>query len=319
MPSPISKVINSVVAVKESMRRDRTDNNTELIDSDISFDSVNATRDEIVEQPRKRITWKRVLYHPLTWIAIGVHAALLIVPFNPAPPVVEQPKEETTEDEAIPIDLLNLSEIATSEPPPPESTDTPPPPPPDSATPPPAASPAPPQPSAQAAPPTPDPAAQPIAPDPNQSTAPDPDPTTPDPVPVPPNTPPAPAYDPSGDQQQFIANLGQLGLNSFDLSSIGYPRPGDFREEANAGFFVNGDAPAQGVKSAQQIDKQPSDVYNQITTGYSQTGITFQEMPSYGGEQLYHAITPQGDTLMYFSLARLKGSTLLVIWEDSPI
>lgn len=320
MPSPISKAIERVVSVKERILR------AQNYDSNLMADSSRLPRDLSVktaitnksasdshsdghrEPPRKRVTWKRVLYHPLTWLAVGLHVALLVVPFDPSPPIAIEPEEEAEEtDEAIPIDLLNLSEIATSEPPP----ETPP------AEPPPAAPPAPAPPQAAPAPP---PTAQAPTPDPVQQT-PDPAQQTPDPVQPPPEPtqPPPPAYDPSGDQQLFVQNLGAIGLNTYDLAAVGLPTAREFKEPANAPFFLAGDSPVPNAKSVQQIDKEPGDVFDQVTSSYASTGITFTQEQAYGGEELYHAITPDGNTLMYFSLVRLKGSTLLVIWNEQPV
>jgi len=276
-------------------------NNPRLLTKDSVIDAaVSGTQGDL---QRKRVTWKRVLYHPLTWLAVSLHVGLLVVPFNPAPPVSVEPEEETEEaDEAIPIDLLNLSELATSAPPPPP--DSPPPP---ANTPPAPAAPAAQPPAAQApAPPVPDPAQSPAA------QVPDPVQPTPDPA------PPPPAYDPSGDQQLFVQNLGAIGLNTYDLSAIGLPTAREFKEPANAPFFLSGDQPVASAKSIQQIDKEPGDVYSQVTSSYASTGITFTQEPAYGGEELYHAVTPDNQTLMYFSLVRLKGSTLLVIWNEKP-
>ena len=292
-------------------------------------------------QPRKRLKWKRVLYHPLTWLATGLHVALLVLPFNPAPPVVanledkpEETPEETLEepDEAIPVDLLNLSEIATSEPPPTTPSPKPPPiaslptpPPPSPASAPPALAPqraAPiPQPAEPAAlpepePQTPEPQSTPEPQTPEPQT---PEPQTPEPEPQTPEPEPQPAYDPAGDQQLFVQNLGAIGLNPYDLDAIGLPAPKDFKKPVNAPFFLNGDAPVPNAKTVQWLDREPSDVFKQIENSYASTGITFAQEPAYGGEELYHAITSEGQTLMYFSLARLTGSTLLVIWSEKPI
>ena len=66
----------------------------------------------------RRITLKKVLYHPLTWLAVGFHVLLLVVPFGGGAnsDLAETPEEDS--EAAIPVDLLNLSDIATSTPPP---------------------------------------------------------------------------------------------------------------------------------------------------------------------------------------------------------
>ncbi|MEM6452800.1 MAG: hypothetical protein AAF703_21095 [Cyanobacteria bacterium P01_D01_bin.105] len=322
MPSPISKVIESVIAVKARVMGEQAHDSDFVVDNrELSTDiateistsetatpetatSKKTTSEKTTGQLRRRVTWKRVLYHPLTWLAVGLHVALLVVPFDPAPPIAVEPEEDVEpEDEAIPIDLLNLSEIATSEPPPAEPL--------------PAEPPAP----QQAPPVAPPPAAQAPQPDPVQSN-PDPAQQTPEATTQPtqaPTQPPPPAYDPSADQQLFVQNLGAIGLNTYNLDAIGLPAARDFKEPANAPYFLNGETPVPNARSVQQIDKEPGDVFEQVQSSYASTGITFTQELAYGGEELYHAVTPEGQTLMYFSLVRLKGSTLLVIWNGQPV
>ena len=269
-------------------------------------------------QPAKarKLTLKKVLYHPLTWVALGFHLLLLFVPFSD-----RASNEEVLEDlengpeEAIAIDLLNLSEIATSTPPPAEPPPT---------EPPPAAPPAP-----SAPPPAPSQAAIPPEPVDNPTEVPSEAPTVEEPateapveqpvdeapVEVPPD-PPLPAYDPGEDQSVFIKNLGAVGLN--DYTDQGLPPTNFFRDPDNAGYFLNGDQPVQGAASARWVDKGPSDVLNQLQTSYAPTGIVFTQLQNYGGEELYELTTPTGQTFMHISLVRLKGSTLLVIWQDRP-
>ena len=316
MPSPISKlIVSKPIEPVDSLSAD------EPLTDEMTVESISEAAIAKNATPLyQRITWKRAIYHPLTWLALGIHVALLVVPFNPAPPVAIEP-EEANSDDAIAIDLLNLSDIATSVPPP---VDTPPPP-----TDVPSAPSNPAQVPASIA--VQSKAVQPEAAQTAQAPAVQPDPTSQNAEPVQQVPEPAspepvqqepvaqtPAYDPSQDQQLFVKNLGQLGLSTYDSSVIGLPGPNEFKEPVNAGFFVNADAPAPGAKSVQQIDKQPSDVFEQLDTSYRQAGITFTPLDNYGGESLYHAATPEGDTLMYFSLVRLKGSTLLVIWQDLP-
>lgn len=269
------------------------------------------TAEQAAEQTKgRRITLKKVLYHPLTWLAIGFHVLLLVVPFGGGADsdLAATPEEET--DEAIPVDLLNLSDIATSTPPPAETPPAAAPPPPPTAAPP--AQPPPPSPSQAAAP---EPAAAPPTEVAEPAAAPV-EPAAPDPVAVPQEAPP-PAYDPAQDQSVFIANLGAVGLN--DYTDQGLPTPNFFRNPENAGYFLNGDAPAQGAASARWVDKSPNDVLAQLQTSYAPTGIAFTKLDDYAGEMLYQLTTPTGETFMHVSLVRLKGSTLLVIWQDRPV
>lgn len=290
-----------------------------------SIDTVSAHKKET--QTRRKVTWKRVLYHPLTGLAVGLHAALLFIPFNPSSPAVVEAEEENENEEAISVDLLDLSAIAPPDPTPALSNAAPsdtPPPLPDSVPPAPQSAPqSAPQPALQPAPvttppapaqapaePSPDPS--PAAPSPAQPTSPNPTPPTPNPT----STPVQSAYDPSQDQQDFVSNLGFIGLSPY-ADSLGLPAPSDFREPSNVGFFLNGEQPVPNARSAKWLDKEPNDVSEQLQANYAK--LTFTQLQDYGGETLYHITTPQGETVMYLSLAQLKGSTLLVLWPESPI
>ena len=247
----------------------------------------------------RRSPLKRVLSHPLTWIAVGLHALLLVVPFNPKPAVApDLPEEETPEE--VTVDILNLSDIATSTPPP----ETPPPP---ENTPPPVPQAAPPVPSA-----VPPPTADEIPAEPEPSA---PEPSVPDP---PAEPPPPPAYDPSQDQQVFINNLGAINLGDY-TDTLGLPDASNFRNPGNAGAFVSNGAPVAGARSARWMDKPPDSVLGELQTTYARSGIQFNPLAPYGGEALYELITPDGQSFMYISLAALEGSSLLVIWQANPL
>lgn len=253
----------------------------------------------------RRLTVRQVLYHPLTWLAVGCHAALLLVPFDPGPPAATPETVEEEVPEEVAIDVLNLSEIAPAKPPAPASPEPPP------AAPPPAANqPAPVRsataPASSAAPvPVSDAPAAPATPAaPDNSGA--------------MNDPPPPAYDPSADQNLFIGNLGALGLTDY-TDSQGLPPPTLLRRPENASYFLNGSAPAAGAKDARWMDKGPDDVLNQLKATYSPGGIVFNPLDNYGGELLYQLVTAEGQPFMYISLVSLKGSSLVVIWQGNPL
>lgn len=58
---------------------------------------------------------KKALYHPLTFLALGLHALLLVMPMAAEPAAEPEAAEEVPEEVAV--DVLNLSDIATSTPP----------------------------------------------------------------------------------------------------------------------------------------------------------------------------------------------------------
>lgn len=254
-----------------------------------------------VKKLRSRLSWKALLYHPLTWLAIGAHVVLLVVPFNPDKPVAVEPEESEEEiDESIPVDILNLSALSAPEPPPdaplPEPVTTPPAP---TAAPPPAEVPAPPAVTAE-----------PAVPDPATPT-----PATPDP---PEEDPPPPAYDPGGDQTAFTGNLGRLGLNAYTF----LPEPGMF-PNGNSDRFLNfadpnNPVPLSGSLGAQLNDKQPGNVLGVMQDAYAGSGLVFTEWTPYEGEKLYQLSNPDGKPFMYVSVVDMNGSSLLVMWSEDP-
>lgn len=255
---------------------------------------------------------KKVLYHPLTWLAVGVHIALLFVPFSPTSPSVAQseaPEEEA--DESIPVDILNLADISAPTPP----ADVPPP----ATSPPPAAAPP------TAPPPTAAPAPAPAAP---EQPAPAPTPAVPAETPAAApieasSPPPPPAYDPSGDQQVFVGHIDAIGIKNY-RDQLGLPGANTFPKGNGATFldFANPamPAPTAGARDAVWMDKQPLDVLAKLKETYEPAGVTFTQLDSYGGELLYQLINPDGQPFMHVSLVDFAtGSSLLVMWSDSPL
>lgn len=256
------------------------------------------------ESSSRRLTVRQVLYHPLTWLAVGCHVLLLVVPFDPSPPVAATETVEEEAPEETVIDVLNLSEIATAEPPPPASTEPLP------AAPPSAASQPAPARSATAPASSAAPASVSISNAPNAPATPAAPAATKDPS--------SPAYDPSADQDLFIGNLGAIGLTDYTASQ-GLPEPRLLRRPENASYFLNGSAPAAGAKDARWMDKGPDDVLDQLKTTYGPGGIVFNQLDDYGGEPLYQLVTAEGQPFMYISLVSLKGSSLVVIWQSNPL
>ena len=258
-------------------------------------------------------TFKKILYHPLTWSAVGFHLLLLTVPFSTAPKAVVE--DAIAEEEAMPVDLLNLSEIATATPPPPEPETTPPAP----TAPQPVAAPAP------APPPTAAPAPPPVA------AAPAAVPTPAPPIPTAPQ-PPVPAYDSTADRKVFIQGFDSIaaaGLNEYDEM----PLASSFSKN-NANYFLGPTAlstnfqnPVKandlgalptGAATAKYTDKQPKDVLQQVQSSFAPTGVTFTQVGEYGQEPLYELKKPTGETFAFVSLVGFQGSTLTVVWTQNP-
>lgn len=256
----------------------------------------------------RRPTLKKLLYHPLTWIAVGFHVLLLVVPLSQRPPNDVSVEEKTNPEEEVAIDILNLSDIAASSPPPEN-------------IPPPEASPVPPLPAAPApaprqvavaaagAPTTP---AAPVtsAPAAGAPAASAPAGSTP-----PPGTPP-PAFDPAPAQGVFISGLGNLGVR--DNTAVGMPDKKSFRRPENFENFVSGTEPVAAAKEARWLDDEPADLLPVIQSTYAQSNITFTQLSNYGGEPLYQ-LTTDGQTILYMSIVALEGSSLLVMWENNPL
>ena len=264
----------------------------------------------------RRLTLKKIFYHPLTLAALSGHVLLLMVPFSTAPAEVVEEEAIATE-EAMPVDILNLSEIATAEPPPPQA---PAPTAPAPAPSPPAAAPAP-----AAAPP---PIAAPATPAAPQPVANTPAP----PVAQAPTQTPPPAYDSTEDRKTFIQGFDSIataglqeyselplassftrGNSQFFLGPAALAT--DFRNPVTAG---DPNALPPAAATAKYTDKQPKDVLKQVQASFSNTGLTFAQVADYGGEPLYELKKATGETFAFVSLVGFQGSTLTVIWTQNP-
>ncbi len=269
------------------------------------------------DSPKRRLTLKKILYHPLAWVAVGAHILLLVVPFDSSSSeAIEDTSEQPEELESIPVDILNLSEIATSEPPPPN--------------PPASLPPSAPAPASAIAP-------QP-APLPVDTTSSDVDPgqegqleaqvsadlssaqqTTSEQL---------SAYDASGDQRQFIQNLDGLGLGGYTNANGERSLPGanSFRKNVDPSYFITETgtrpntvvSPVAGARDARWLDKEPANALTDLQATYSTVGVSFTQLEDYGGEPLYELTTANGDAFMHISLVKLIGSTLLVVWQADP-
>lgn len=262
----------------------------------------------VAESTSRRLTLKKILYHPLTWAALVVHVVLLVVPFESGEPeAVEESTEQSEAVESIPVDILNLTEIATSEPLPEPPAATPPP-------------------SAPAiAPPRPAPVpAEPVPPTTALEVQPEVVPAE-----VPAQTPPleetpVPAYDPSADQQVFIQNLDSIGLEGYGEGLL--PSARDFRKGTDSSYFINESVvdgitdvqPVAKARDARRLDKEPAVILTELRETYATVGLSFAENGEYGGETLYQLTKEDGSVIMHLSLVQLQGSTLLVIWQADP-
>lgn len=272
---------------------------------------------------------KKVLYHPLAGLALGLHLLLLTVPFNPSGPAPAESENPPEEEAVIPMDILNLADISAPEPPPAERASTQP----QRQTPssqsqiqnPPSAPP-------QAAPSLTSSAAIPNNPSNSPSANPPPannQPPAGQPLAnnqplsnqLPSDQPPAnqpPAYDPGPQRSAFIGNLGNIGLNSYGSQ---LPQPSFFKRPGNAGYFLTDtDPPAliNGQDSSVWMDKGVSTVFNQLKLTYEPSGVSFNPLDNYGGEVLYELLDSTGQPFQYVSLVELKGSTLIVNWSERP-
>ena len=273
----------------------------------------------VIDSTKHRLALKRILYHPLTWVALGAHIVLLVVPFNPMGPdaAPEAAKDEQLDEvESIPVDILNLSEIATSKAPP-EKVLVPPPP----------SSPAP----TIARSVQPDPVAPALIEPATVNTESEDQTKT-----IPTSNSIAaqqtiedqsPAYDPEADQRQFIQNLEGLGLGGYKINGkISLPDANSFRKGVDPSYFITETgvrpntviSPVEGAREARWLDKEPTAVLSKLTSTYSAAGISFAQVENYGGEALYELTTADGDSFIYLSLVQLKGSTLLVVWQSDP-
>lgn len=308
----------------------------------------------------RHLLLKKALYHPLTWLALGLHALLLVIPLNSHLPATEPEAHEPEVSEEVAVDVLNLSDVATATPPSQKPVV------PTSAVPPAAARQAAPSPAAAAAAPfNPAPSA-PVYPSaianqtrPAQSYA----------AASPPSTSPRassaasssagpvaadssvaaasvtagsaaannsavgagspaaaapPAYDPNPDRGVFISGLSTLGVQD-NTSSVGLPADAKaFRRPDGFGFFINNQNPSNpqpvtGAKDARWLGKPSAELLPMLQSTYAPSNITFTQLDDYGGEPLYELKTAQGQVFMYVSLVELKGSSLLVTWENKPL
>lgn len=249
--------------------------------------------------------------------SLVLHGLLLMAPVGSEAP---SKAEETSAEEEVPVDILNLQEFSA-----PEGSTT------ALATPPPVLPPM--QPAAPTR------GAVPALPPPPRETVPNPkaisQPQAPQAAPQATPTPqpsasiqpsPAPSFDPQPSRQQFLSGLGNLGVTDY-TDSMGLPPAKLFRRPENLPFFFQPDSingsqlqPLAQVQQARWIDKEPDAVLeNSLQKVYGSAGVTFEEQPAgYGGERFFVAKTPAGQPFLYISLVQLKGSTLLVIWNENP-
>lgn len=245
-----------------------------------------------------------------------LHGLLLMAPLGSEPP------SKATESEAkeeVPVDILSLQEFSAPESSPTAALATPPP------VLPPLQPPSPSRAVVSVLPPQPREVVPKATTQPQTPQAPPQPAATPEPLPsVEPS--PSPTFDPQPSRQQFLSGLGNLGVTDY-TDSMGLPPAKLFRRPENLSFFfqpnsINGTQlqPLSQVRQARWIDKEPESVLeNSLKKVYEPAGVTFEEQPDgYGGERFFVAKTPAGQPFLYISLVQLKGSTLLVIWNENP-
>lgn len=254
----------------------------------------------------------KLLYNPLTWLAIGAHVLLLLVPFDPSvktAEVIEEPEAE--EDESIPVDILNLSALSRPEPP-----ETPPP----TEPPPPTSVPVdvPPPPA------VPIPSESPVSPAASTDPPPAFDPSTP-PDPTDPPEPTPPPYNANGDRTQFLSNLdGLQGLSSYRGTANELPAALNFGRKGHGSYFLDFSNPNVTVPLANSLDaiwykdSQVADVVQTMRNSYEPYDYQLLQVDDYAQEELYELIEPEGNTVMFVSAVNFPGSVLLVMWPDNP-
>ena len=250
----------------------------------------------------------KLLYSPLIWLAVGAHVLLLVVPFDPSvktEEVVEEPEAEIVE--SIPVDILNLSAIASSTPPP-------------EAAPPAPVSAAPPAPVS-----VPTPVEVPAPPVVNEAPA-EAQPENLRVEALPLEDAPveeSPAYYPSADSGVFLESINRFSEVGIQTYGDQLPTENSFSSKGNGQSFLvigaditQNSSPVDGALNAIWMDKN----LDQILPLLSQTyGGDFAPVGEYAQEPVYELRNPQGEVVIHVSLVSLKGSTLLVTWESSPL
>ncbi|MGD1941964.1 MAG: hypothetical protein ACFB0G_11685 [Leptolyngbyaceae cyanobacterium] len=260
-----------------------------------TLDKIDAPSPPKSAAPKRAWRWQWLLA-PLMGFSVVLHIALLFVPL-PAPENPEEVEEvPPEEDEEIAVDILNLSEIVAPEPPPEQPQQ---------------------QPQPEAAPPP--PAEVPPPPDPTQEVAPVEEDTFEDQLPIDDGLDEQPVFDPGPSRNVFIDGIANLPVTD-QTSEVGLPEPRFFRVETNAVCFVRPDGgPVPEARDARWLELEPSDVFAVLQESYEPSGISLTERgDAFCGERYFEAFTAAGESFMTFSLAQLKGSTLLVIWETPP-
>ncbi len=266
--------------------------------------------------PKARSGWQwKLLLAPLMGASVLLHIALLFLPL-PALEVVEEatPEEEVPAAEEGPIDILSLSEIAASEPPPeapPEQPKSRP-----EAAPPPAG----------AVPPPPDPSQIPETPveaAPDEAAASNEfeneDEFEDEELPIEEETTSAANFDSTAATEQFVGDLSGLGVVDY-TGDLGLPTPNLLRNPGNAACFLSPDGgPVPNARVTNWLDKEPQTLLREnLKDVYEPRGIVFNELPPYCGERYFQAVSADGNPFMTFSLVQLTGSTLLVVWASPP-
>ncbi|MEO0456204.1 MAG: hypothetical protein AAF152_06415 [Cyanobacteria bacterium P01_A01_bin.114] len=253
--------------------------------------------------------------HPLTWLSVGLHGALLLMPaWQLQPPKTEEP--EPPEEEVV-IEVENLADLLgsqESEPPPAE----PPP-----AEPPPAAQ----VPQQQVLTEVPEEIPEELL-EPTLPEAPLPD----DPLP---DEPPPPPFDPAvqaafkSDLSHFLSTgaSNSAGTSSnFDNTDQWPILPSmiDSRIGDQAAFFTP-DSIADGTYQAypgvefKYIGRNFDLVSSEgLGPAVQASGLSFEQIDTYGGSTLYVVISPEGNPMNYISLVDMKGSTAVFVWPDDP-
>ena len=128
---------------------------------------------------------------------------------------------------------------------------------------------------------------------------------------------PSLALEPSNDV--LLADVDNSSL--FDQSAeADFPEVNLFEQPEHAACFIDpatGEAVAE-ARDVRWLELAPSEVLAVLQETFASSGMTFNELDAFCGEQYFAALTGTGESFMTFSLVALKDWTLFVVWETPP-
>ncbi|MEO1404515.1 MAG: hypothetical protein AAFV72_25140 [Cyanobacteria bacterium J06635_1] len=276
---------------------------------------IDLSRQISNRQPKSRNRFLRILFHPLTLVSVGLHALLLFMPaWELEHSEAEEP--EILEEEPV-IEVESLADLlgTPDQAPPPE---------------------APAEPPSQAQAPEP-PQKQVLTEVPEEL----PEELPPEDLPLeelPPDELPLdepPPFDPVVQAQFKSALSNYLSVGSTNAAGTSsnfdntdqwpIPAPWIPRSFGDPGAFFTADSmadesfqPYPGVEFkyiGRNFDLVSSEG---LGPAVQENGLSFEQIDTYGGSDLYVVISPEGNPMNYISLVDMKGSTAVFVWPDDP-